>query len=81
MTENPGEWPFKRGPIAKIWPPDGRGWEAVSLAVGRWYAALEFPWHSGNIGFLTSGAPNGESSMKRIKIDIGMMREAKESES
>jgi hypothetical protein len=54
-------------------------------------AGKQFPWRRsgdtmssisvGNIGFLTSGAPKGESSMKRIKIDIGMMREAKESES
>ena len=33
MTENLGEWPFKRGPITKSVPSDGRGWEAVSLAV------------------------------------------------
>ncbi len=61
--------------------PDGRGWEAVSLAAGRWYAALEFPWYLGNIDFLASGAPKVESAAKGIEIDYAMTREAEESES
>ena len=36
------EWPFKRGAISKIRSSDGRGRDAVLLAVKRWYDFAEF---------------------------------------
>ena len=42
MAENLGKWLSKRGPISKIRPSDGCGWDAVPLAVERWYDFPEF---------------------------------------
>ncbi len=35
LAENPGKWPSKRGPIAKIMPSGGSKGDTVPLAVER----------------------------------------------
>ena len=50
MAGNLGKWPSKRGPISKITPSEGRGRDAVPLAVGWWYDFPEFGRHLGNVG-------------------------------
>ena len=50
MAENLGKWLSKRGPISKIRPSDGCGWDAVPSAVERWYDFLEFGGYLGNVG-------------------------------
>ena len=50
MAENPGTWPSKRGPIAKIVPSDVYKRAAVPLAVEQWYNFRDFGCHLGNAG-------------------------------
>ena len=50
MAENLGTWPSKRGPIAKFVPSDVYKWDAVPLAVARWYNFHDFGCHPGNPG-------------------------------
>ena len=50
MAENLDHWPCKRGPIAQIGPSDGRGRDAVPLAVERRYDFPEFAGYLGNVG-------------------------------
>ena len=77
MARKMTEWPSKRGAITKIMPSDGCKGNTVFLAVGRWYDFHEFGWYLGNVGFLTSDAPKGESAMKRKRypnMRIGVVR-------
>ena len=50
MAENPGTWPSKRGPIAKIVPSDVYKRAAVPLAVEQWYHFRDFGCHLGIVG-------------------------------
>ena len=50
MTENPSQWPSKRGSISEIRPSDGYPRDAIPLAVGRWYDIHEHECHLGNVG-------------------------------
>ncbi len=44
-----GQWPSKRGPMAKIRRSDGCGRDAVPLAVERRYDFPEFGGYLGNV--------------------------------
>ena len=52
MAENLGQWPSKRGLIAKIRPSDGCGRGTVPLALKQWYDFHGFGSHLGNVGLL-----------------------------
>ncbi len=54
MAENLGKWPSKRGPISEIRPSDGRGRDAVFLALERRYDFPESGGYLGNVGLFTT---------------------------
>jgi hypothetical protein len=60
MPREMTEWPFKRGPIAKIIQSDGRKGDTVPFAAGRWYDFPEFECHLGNVD--SSGHPENLGS-------------------
>ncbi len=59
MAENPGKWPSKRGPIAKIMPSGGCEGDTVPLAVEWWYDFAEFGGYLGNVGLDDSEQSRG----------------------
>ncbi len=55
-----GQWPSKRGPIAKIRRSDGCGRNAVPLAVGKQYKLHILGWNLGNVSLIFETYKVGE---------------------
>ena len=67
MAANLAKRPSKRGPISKIRPSDGRGRDAVSLAVEWWYDFSEFGCRLGNVdssGHPGNLGPDGQAAIR-----------------